>query len=107
MLNFIKDLFKNNVNESLMFVNFALGQPNNFGSDQNFVSISYPNFKWGDWSGDTIGEVICQQEIKGKINYLSSLVRLFKFMLTRRHGAVTAPETLRGTLCTINYTQFE
>ena len=52
--------------ESLSFENWALGQPNNFGNDQNFVSISYPNFKWGDWSGDTLGEVICQQEIKGK-----------------------------------------
>ena len=54
------------MNESLTFVNWALGQPNNFGSDQNFVSISYPNFKWGDWSGDTIGDIICQQEIKSK-----------------------------------------
>ena len=65
------DVFKSKVNESLTFVNWALGQPNNFGNDQNFVSISYPNFKWGDWSGDTIGEVICQQEIKGKTKNLS------------------------------------
>ena len=63
-------MFKSKVNESLSFENWALGQPNNFGNDQNFVSISYPNFKWGDWSGDTIGEVICQQEIKGKTNNL-------------------------------------
>ena len=67
----LKDVFKNKVNESLSFENWALGQPNYFGLDQNFVSISYPNFKWGDWSGDTVGEVICQQEIKGKINKLS------------------------------------
>ena len=67
-LSLIKDTFKSKVNESLTFVNWALGQPNNFGNDQNFVSISYPNLKWGDWSGDTIGEVICQQEIKGKSN---------------------------------------
>ena len=53
------------MNESLAFENWALGQPNNFDNDQNFVSISYPNFKWGDWSGDTIGQVICQQEIEG------------------------------------------
>ena len=65
MLTSIKDTFKSNSNESLTLVNWALGQPNNFGNDQNFVSVSYPNFKWGDWSGDTIGEVICQQEIKG------------------------------------------
>ena len=56
----------NKTDESLLFVNWAFGQPNNFGNDQNFVSISYPNFKWGDWSGDTIGEVVCQQEINGK-----------------------------------------
>ena len=61
-----KDIFKSKNNESLSFVNWALGQPNNFGNNQNYVSISYPNFKWGDWSGDTIGEVICQQEIKGE-----------------------------------------
>ena len=61
-----KDTFKSMANESLTFDNWALGQPNNFGNDQNFVSISYPNFKWGDWSGNTIGEVICQQEINGK-----------------------------------------
>ena len=61
-------MFKSKVNESLSFENWALGQPNNFGKNQNFVSMSYPNFKWGDWSGDTIGEVICQQEIKGKSN---------------------------------------
>ena len=73
LLTFVKDMswlfldiFKGKINESLSFVNWALGQPNNFDNDQNFVSISYPNFKWGDWSGDTIGEVICQQEIKGK-----------------------------------------
>ena len=72
--SFIKDIFKrwtklsNKTDESLWFENWALGQPNNFGNDQNFVSVSYPNFKWGDWSGDTIGEVICQQEIKGKTN---------------------------------------
>ena len=64
--NSTKDIFKTKVNESLAFENWAFGQPNNFGSDQNFVSISYPSFKWGDWSGETIGEVICQQEIKGK-----------------------------------------
>ena len=67
MLSSTKDIFKSKVNESLSFVNWALGQPNNFGNDQNFVSISYPNFKWGDWSGDTIGEVVCQQEIKGEL----------------------------------------
>ena len=65
-LSLTKVTFKSKVNESLSFTNWALGQPNNFGNDQNFVSISYPNFKWGDWSGDTIGEVICQQEIKSK-----------------------------------------
>ena len=65
LLSSNKDIFKSKINESLSFVNWALGQPNNFGNDQNFVSISYPSFKWGDWSGDTIGEVICQQEIKG------------------------------------------
>ena len=65
-----KDTFKSMANESLTFDYWALGQPNNFGNDQNFVSISYPSFKWGDWSGDTIGEVICQQEIKGSINEL-------------------------------------
>ena len=70
-LNLNKDIFKSKVNESLSFVHWALGQPNNFGSDQNFVSISYPNFKWGDWSGETVGEVICQQEIKGKISGFS------------------------------------
>ena len=70
MLSLNKVMFKSNVNASLSFENWALGQPNNFGKDQNFVSISYPNFKWGDWSGDTIGEVICQQEIKGKTNDL-------------------------------------
>ena len=61
-----QDVFKGKNNESLSFTNWALGQPNNFGNDQNFVSISYPNFKWGDWSGETIGEVICQQQIKSK-----------------------------------------
>ena len=66
MFNFTEGIFKSRVNESLSFVNWAVGQPNNFGNDQNFVSISHPNFKWGDWSGDTLGEVICQQEIKGK-----------------------------------------
>ena len=66
MLSSIKGLFKGKVNESLTFVNWAFGQPNNFANDQNYVSISYPNFKWGDWSGNTIGEVICQQEINGK-----------------------------------------
>ena len=66
MLSSTKDIFKSKVNESLSFANWALGQPNNFGNNQNFVSISYPNFKWGDWSGDTIGVVICQQEIKSK-----------------------------------------
>ena len=66
MLSSIKGLFKSKVNESLTFVNWALGQPNNFANDQNYVSISYPNFKWGDWAGDTIGEVVCLQEIKGK-----------------------------------------
>ena len=70
-LNFTKVIFKSMVNESLSFDNWALGQPNNFGNDQNFVSISYPNFKWGDWSGDTIGDVICQQEIKGKKTYIT------------------------------------
>ena len=70
MLRSPKDIFKGRGKESLSYVNWALGQPNNFGNDQNFVSISYPNFKWGDWSGDTIGEVICQQEIKGKTNDL-------------------------------------
>ena len=62
-------MFKSKANESLSFVNWAPGQPNNFGNDQNFVSISYPSFKWGDWSGNTIGEVICQQEIKGIFSY--------------------------------------
>ena len=66
----------NKTDESLSFVNWALCQPNNFGNDQNFVSISYPNFKWGDWSGDTIGEVICQQEIKGKI--ILWLIKIFR-----------------------------
>ena len=79
MLSLTKDIFKrltkvsNKTDESLSFVNWALGQPNNLGNDQNFVSISYPNFKWGDWSGDTIGEVICQQEIKGKNKRLTVL----------------------------------
>ena len=68
-----KDIFKRNSTESLTFVNWALGQPNNFGNGQSFVSISYPNFKWGDWAGDTIGEVICQQEIKGKNKRLTVL----------------------------------
>ena len=73
MPNFTKDIFgrwtkvSKNTDESLWFENWALGQPNNFGSDQNFVSISYPNFKWGDWSGDTIGDVICQQEFNSKL----------------------------------------
>ena len=77
MPSFTKDIFKrwtklsNKTDESLWFENWALGQPNNFGNHQNFVSISYPNFKWGDWSGDTIGEIICQQEIKGKKTKLS------------------------------------
>ena len=66
LLNLPKDIFKSYYDESLSFENWELGQPNNFGQDQNFVSISYPNFKWGDWSGDTIGEVICQQEISCK-----------------------------------------
>ena len=70
-------MFKSKVNESLSFENWALGQPNNFGDDQNFVSISYPNFKWGDWSGDTIGEVICQQEIEGKSEWLILPLRVF------------------------------
>ena len=70
MLSSTKVIFKSKVNESLSFENWALGQPNNFGNDQNFVSISYPNFKWGDWSGNIFGEVICQQEIKGKTNNL-------------------------------------
>ena len=73
MLSLTKDVFKrltkfsNKTDESLSFVNWALGQPNNFGNDQNYVSISYPNFKWGDWSGDTIGDVICQQEFNSKL----------------------------------------
>ena len=66
MINLTKDIFKSIYNESLSFENWAQGQPNNFGENQNFVSISDQNFKWGDWSGDTIGEVICQQEIQGK-----------------------------------------
>ena len=66
LLSLIKDVFKSGINQSLSFENWAYGQPNNFGNNQNFVSISYPNFKWGDWSGDTLAEVICQQEIKGK-----------------------------------------
>ena len=78
LFSFTKDIFKNSVNQSLSFwsfENWALGQPNNFGSDQNFVSISYPSFKWGDWSGDTLGEVICQQAIKGNSEFLKVIIR--------------------------------
>ena len=87
MLSSAKDIFKSKVNESLSFVNWALGQPNNFGNNQNFVSISYPNFKWGDWSGDTIGEVICQQEIKGKTNDFSChLIWSIRLVLKSKTG---------------------
>ena len=85
-----KDVFKrltkisNKTDESLSFENWALGQPNNFGNDQNFVSISYPNFKWGDWSGDTIGDIICQQEIKGKNERLKLLLKLLFHKLRTR-----------------------
>ena len=51
--------------QPLWFTNWQISQPNNFGNDQNHVSISYSKYKWGDWSGDTIGTVVCQQEING------------------------------------------
>ena len=81
----IKDIFKGKANESLSFANWALGQPNNFGNDQNYVSISYPSFKWGDWSGDTIGDVVCQQEIKSK------LLRMLMILVCRTKDLTPTP----------------
>ena len=51
---------------NVTFTNWNDGQPNSYNGDQDYAAISYAPNKWGDFHGDTRGQVICLQQILSK-----------------------------------------
>ena len=45
------------------FTNWDQGQPNSYSGNQDYVAISYSFNKWGDFGGNTRGQVICFQQV--------------------------------------------